>query len=834
MPRLIIDNRPIEVPEGTKVIEAAERLGIMIPRFCYHPALGSVGACRMCAVKFLQGPVKGVQMSCMIDARDDIVVSTTDEEVVDFRRHMIEWLMLNHPHDCPVCDEGGHCLLQDMTVSGGHGLRRYLGKKRTHHDQDLGPLVQHEMNRCIQCYRCTRYYQEFCGYRDLGVMQIGSRVYFGRYKDGELESPFSGNLLDICPTGVYTDKPSRFSGRRWDFERSPSVCIHCSLGCHTTVSVRYRRLIRQEARFSSVINGHFICDRGRYGFYYGDLSDHPRQGRINGKEAPRSDALGKIARKLDTISRKSGPGSIACAGSARSSIQTLAMLKALCRQKGWPAPAFWTEASQAAKVQSAAVRLEPKLAVSLREIEKADFILALGVDPVNEAPMLALAFRQAQRRGAKVIVIDPRPVHLPFEFEHLPASPESIYGCLGALLKLAVDRAAAVALGRKAEVFFDALPDRDLPQQAFIEAIVPVLGQSSSPVIVCGTDSVPETLPVLAADAVLLLQGAKKQAGLFYVLPGANAFGAALLSENGCSLEQILAGIENGKIKALVLVECDPLGQFPDRQRLESALNQLELLVVMDQLNSLSARRADVFVATATVFEAGGIFINQEGRAQQVLAAYHGGPSIVQTGAGSHPPRTFQEKVPDGSSAPAWLSLATLAENAVSPDTRPGVDNLQAFLRQAHPLFAGLPAMDDFPVEGVRLLAAGNDALAFQLNKTAVTGFKPPDNGLTLFLAEQTFGTEELSAYSPCLISLHPAPCVFIHSTDARRLGLTDGDAATIQTEQGVLKVLLCVQDRMAAGTLVLPRQRQLAWQIFKAGHRRLSYDQIRKAERIK
>ena len=184
MPKLKIDGIEVEVPKGMKVIEAAERLDIIIPRFCYHHSLGSVGACRLCAVKFLDGPVKGIQMSCMVDAQDGMVVSTTDDEAVDFRRHVIEWLMMNHPHDCPVCDEGGHCLLQDMTVAGGHGLRRYLGKKRTYPDQDLGVFVQHEMNRCIHCWRCRRFYQEFAGYRDLGAMQIANHTYFGRYKDG--------------------------------------------------------------------------------------------------------------------------------------------------------------------------------------------------------------------------------------------------------------------------------------------------------------------------------------------------------------------------------------------------------------------------------------------------------------------------------------------------------------------------------------------------------------------------------------------------------------------------------------------------------------------------
>src|SRR5512135_1886666 len=171
MPKLIIDGHEIEAPKGMKVIEAAERLGIIIPRFCYHPALGAVGACRVCAVK-CEGPLKGIQMSCMTEVRDGLVVSTTDAEAVDFRRQVIEWLMMNHPHDCPVCDEGGHCLLQTLTIAGGHGIRRYRGKKRTFRDQDLGAFVQHEMNRCIHCYRCWRFYQGFSGYRDFGCMQI--------------------------------------------------------------------------------------------------------------------------------------------------------------------------------------------------------------------------------------------------------------------------------------------------------------------------------------------------------------------------------------------------------------------------------------------------------------------------------------------------------------------------------------------------------------------------------------------------------------------------------------------------------------------------------------
>ena len=398
MPTLTIDNRRIEVPAGTKVIEAAERLGIMIPRFCFHPALGSVGACRVCAVAFLEGPIKGIQMSCMVNAMDAMVVSTTDPQAVDFRRHVIEWLMLNHPHDCPVCDEGGHCLLQDLTVSGGHGRRRYAGTKRTHIDQYLGPLVQHEMNRCIQCYRCARYYQQYTGYRDLGVMGIGTRVYFGRSKPGKLESPFAGNLIDICPTGVFTDKPSRFIGRRWDFQRAPSICLHCSLGCNLVVSARYREVVRHEARPNTEVNGHFICDRGRYAYPYANAADRPRQAMVKAAPATTEEALGQAARRLDQIASQAGAQAVAVVGSTRSSLETLVGLQALCREKSWSGPLFALPKRRAENLQAAVSHLTGDLAVSLGAVSVADTVVVIGADPLNEAPMLALGLRQAVRQ----------------------------------------------------------------------------------------------------------------------------------------------------------------------------------------------------------------------------------------------------------------------------------------------------------------------------------------------------------------------------------------------------------------------------------------------------
>ena len=288
----------------------------------------------------------------MVAAEDGMVVSTTHPDAMDYRKYVIEWLMLDHPLDCPVCDEGGHCLLQDETVSGGHGIRRFLGPKRTYEDQDLGRFVQHEMNRCIQCWRCRRFYQDYAGYRDLGALQIGRRTYFGRFSDGALESPFAGNLIDVCPTGVFTDKPSRFKGRRWDFERGPSLCLHCSLGCNTVGGAKYREMVRLEARPNDAVNGYFICDRGRYGFSYANHPERPRRARLSGREVPWDEAILAAAAELARISREHGPGAVACLGGARSSLETQGALKLFCRTQGWRDPQFFWDPALERKVKS--------------------------------------------------------------------------------------------------------------------------------------------------------------------------------------------------------------------------------------------------------------------------------------------------------------------------------------------------------------------------------------------------------------------------------------------------------------------------------------------------
>jgi len=810
MPILIIDDQKIDVPAGTKVIDAAERLGIMIPRFCYHPALGSVGACRVCAVKVVEGYCPGIQMSCMIDVADGMVVSTTDAEAVAFRKSVIEWLMANHPHDCPVCDEGGHCLLQEITVSGGHGQRRYTGSKRTHLDQDLGPLVQHEMNRCIQCYRCTRYYREYSGYSDLGVMGIGSRVYFGRRRDGVLKSPFSGNLIDVCPTGVYTDKPSRFMGRRWDFERSESICTHCSLGCCTILSARYREIVRQEARFSPSVNGHFICDRGRFGFRFTRDTKRPRSPLIGSGKTDVDSAIRHLAKKIETITEKSGPEAVALAGSHRSSLETLAAARRICRLNRWTGPAFFQDEETAGKLQTTVSGLDSDLAVSLSEVAMADLVLAVGIDPVCEAPMLAMSMRQAQRQGANIIILDPRPVDLPMPFLHLPVTPDQLVQSLQTLILKGTDRAAAESNGAEAVRFYDALKASE-PTGTEAERMDPAaeaLKACRRPVILCGTDLPSREGVGLSAALSKLLRPEKNHAGLFYTMPGANSFGAALAAGECAAFDQVLHEIEAGRVKVLILVENDPMWYFPDPERVESAMDRLELLVVVDYLATPLAERADLFIPSTTVFETGGIYINQEGRVQQAKPAFTGGRAVAETGGGSHPPRTFRRDIPGGEPVPAHDLLRRMAGMPASPMEAGTIEEVQTLMAEIRPELPPISATSD---AGIRISGAASPDTIFAAVVPEASASL--DFDYTLVTAEAPFGTEELSRHSTCLQQREEAPALFIHETDAAFLDLADGDRVELVLEKGTIEIAVRVKRNMAKGVLVLPRHRQVAWQ---------------------
>uniref|UniRef100_I2PZH0 NADH-quinone oxidoreductase, chain G n=1 Tax=Desulfovibrio sp. U5L TaxID=596152 RepID=I2PZH0_9BACT len=791
MPDLIIDGRPVTVAKGKSVLEAAEALGIMIPRFCWHPALSVAGACRMCAVMFVDGPVKGLEMSCMTPAADGMVVETFHPEAVAFRRNIIELLMVNHPHDCPVCDEGGHCLLQDETISGNHGLRRWPGRKRTYLDQDLGPFIQHEMNRCIHCYRCARFYQDYAGYLDFGPMQNANRVYFGRFESGPLESPFAGNLADLCPTGALTDKTARYKSRRWDCERAASVCPHCSLGCNTVALSRYRQVVRIEGRLNPAVNGYFLCDRGRFSSGFESNPARPRQAAIDRKPAALADALCAAAGRLAETVARHEPAAVGVAGSVRSSLETQAALAALARAAGWTGPAFFPTRSEQAAVGETLAALTPDRARSMADLTQADAVLCLGVSPLFDAPMLGLALRQAVRQqSAAVVVADPRPVSLPLAFDHLPVAPRHLPAVLAVLTGPAAE--AATQAQKRLPFAPELWPVLEKAAKAFAAA--------SRPALVFG--------PALAGQAAALDDGDGGRFGFFPILPGPNAAGAALLAGVAAPTHDDLAdGIEAGRIKALVVAEADVFATSP---RLAALLDRLETLVVCDHLPTPTVARAHVFLPTATLFEAGGIFVNNEGRLQRADPVQAPGLPVLFDGHGDHPPRPYDRALPGTDPRPGQVLCAALA------------GELRLDWRQTPlaALAAGIPALTDvdfaaLPEEGLRPDYGRLRTNATPADKPEAPAAFPASQGLAVILDDALFGTEEFGRYAPLAVSLAGKAdtdgAVLLHADDAAALGLADGEAAVLEAGDRLAPVRVRTSRRMARGVVVVPRLPQFS-----------------------
>ena len=393
MATIHVDGKAYEVDGADNLLQACLSLGLDIPYFCWHPALGSVGACRQCAVKQYsdENDTRGrLVMSCMTPATDKTWISIDDEEAKAFRASVVEWLMINHPHDCPVCEEGGHCHLQDMTVMTGHNKRRYRFTKRTHQNQELGPFIAHEMNRCIACYRCVRYYKDYAGGEDLGVFGAHDNVYFGRVEDGVLESEFSGNLVEVCPTGVFTDKThSERYNRKWDMQFAPSICQQCSAGCNISPGERYGEIRRIENRFNGAVNHYFLCDRGRFGYGYVNRKDRPRQPLLRAGQAQ----LGVDA-ALDKAAALLAGRRLIGIGSPRASLESNHALRELVGADNFYSGIAAQELHNLQLIREL-LQNGPLPTPSMREIEEHDAVFILGEDLTQTAPRLALSLRQA-------------------------------------------------------------------------------------------------------------------------------------------------------------------------------------------------------------------------------------------------------------------------------------------------------------------------------------------------------------------------------------------------------------------------------------------------------
>ncbi|MDY6484904.1 NADH-quinone oxidoreductase subunit NuoG [Acinetobacter faecalis] len=623
MATIHVDGKSYEVDGSENLLQACLSLGIDIPYFCWHPSLGSVGSCRQCAVTQYANPedTRGrLVMSCMTPASDNTYISIEDKEAKDFRASIVEFLMTNHPHDCPVCEEGGHCHLQDMTVMTQHDRRRYRFTKRTHYNQELGSFISHEMNRCIACYRCVRYYKDYAGGTDFGVYASASRVYFGRPESGTLESEFSGNLTEVCPTGVFTDKThSERYNRKWDMQYAPSVCQGCSSGCNISPGERYGELRRVENRFNGEVNQYFLCDKGRFGTGYVNNADRPRQPQFRTGDNVTTVSVDKA---LDTVIENIQGKKVLGIGSPRASLESNFALRELVGQENYSTGISQKEQSLV-ELAASIMQTEGVYNPNMREIESYDAVLILGEDLTQTAPRMALSVRQAAKNKAKEMAAERRTQEwLAEPVQRIGQDEKSPIYILAATQTRLADVATgevvaspndiarlgfAVAAGVKGE----AILGLDEDAKAFAQTIADTLKAAKKPLIISGTSLQDAAIMEAAAQVAQNLGNA----GLTLTVPEVNSMGLAILGGN--SLEQAFAQ----DYDAIIVVENDLYRRLPAKQ-VDAALAKAKDVIVLDHAETATVKKASVVLSAASFAEGDGTVVSQEGRAQRFYQVY--------------------------------------------------------------------------------------------------------------------------------------------------------------------------------------------------------------------
>ncbi|ANG61290.1 NADH dehydrogenase (quinone) subunit G [Marinobacterium aestuarii] len=710
MSKILIDDKEYAVNPQHNLLQVILSLGLDLPYFCWHPALGSVGSCRQCAVtQYMDdNDSRGrLVVACMTPIQDGMRIGLHEAQASAFRASVIETLMTNHPHDCPVCEEGGECHLQDMTEMSGHILRRYRGLKRTHRNQYLGPFINHEMNRCIACYRCVRFYQDYAGGQDLSAQAAHNHVYFGREQDGVLDSPFSGNLVEVCPTGVFTDRTySRHYSRKWDLQCAPSVCAHCAVGCNTTPAQRYDRILRITNRYQHQLNGYFLCDRGRFGYDYSNAPERLRQGyRRSATGTEGTDAGVLLAGLIERI--RDPAQAVFAIGSPRASLENNFALSTLVGPEHFFAGIAAGELQCLRRYLRIAARRDTGFA-TLRDIEQADAALIIGEDIAATAPRVALSLRQlvrnrslARAREQKIAPWQDAAVR---NLGHGQRSPlwqlvpggTALDDITERLFCVPVDDIARLTRALARHLAGDATEAITDPQQrAWVEDAAAMLCQARQPLLLAGCGiAAPDPL-----DALAELEQALRDRGhepLLYVgAMESNSVGLAALAQQGfdelrVAMEQARA---QGKARSLVILENDL-----QRRLAPEALARLRRLadhwLVLDSLDTDTVQRADALVPVPTQFEQQGTLVNASGMAQRFQA------------------------VQSTECAPPWQQLARAVIRQLngaeqSPDARWALlarwhssDAVRHSLAAAVPIFADIeragPAAD-MPARGGRL-----------------------------------------------------------------------------------------------------------------------------------
>jgi NADH-quinone oxidoreductase subunit G len=728
-----LDGKKVQVPEGSMVMHAADKAGTYIPHFCYHKKLSIAANCRMCLVEVEKAPKP--MPACATPVTQGMIVRTKSDKAVKAQQSVMEFLLINHPLDCPICDQGGECQLQDLAVGYGGSASRYEEEKRVVFHKEVGPLLSlEEMTRCIHCTRCIRFGQEVAGVMELGMVNRGEHSEITTIAGDTIDSELSGNMIDLCPVGAITSKPFRYSARTWELSRRKSVSPHDSVGANLVVQVRQHKVMRVVPLENEDVNECWIADRDR--FSYEALNSDERltapmikQGG-EWKTVDWTGALEYVVRGLTQIKADHGAQAIGALGSAHATVEELHLLAKLVRGLGSENIDFRTRHADFTKPDG--VRW---LGTSIASLSNLQRVLVVGSFLRKDHPLFAQRLRQAIKKGAKVHSI--HAVHDDWAMRLAGTLTAAPSGWAGALASVAA--AIASAKGVNAPVPAEATPEA----KAIAESLLS--GEHKAVLLGNAAAQHPQASLLLS-----LAQWIGEQAGasVGYFGESANSVGAQLVNalpgEGGLNAGQMLGGA----LKAALLLNVEPAFDAANASAAVAALQSAEMVVAFTPFRNAAVECADVLLPIAPFSETSGTFVNAEGRVQ----GFHG---VVR---------------PLGETRPAWKVLRVLGN------------------------MLGLAGFDFETSEAVRAeaLPAG---VASQLGNRSAAPVSPPkasEDELERVADVPIYCTDSLvrRAVSLQLTADAQPPMVGISSAVWQRLGLGDGPAP-VRVTQGSGEAIL-------------------------------------------
>jgi NADH-quinone oxidoreductase subunit G len=793
-----IDGKQVRAPEGAMLVDAAKYGDVEIPYFCYEPKLGQpVGACRMCLVE-IEGIPK-LQTSCSTAVRDGMVVITTSDRVKHAQNAIVEFLLVNHPLDCPVCDKGGECPLQDISFGWGAGRSRYIEPKRHFKKPlELSPLVAIDRERCILCYRCVRFSQEVAEDHQLVFLDRGDHTFVGTHHGRPYVAPFSGNIIELCPVGALTSTAYRFRARPWDIEDSGTICTLCPSQCNVKLTIRDdAKVVRVLARDNEEVDDGWLCDKGRFGYQSFGVPERiavPLM-RIGGflRETSWERALAEAASALE----RSGENTVARVGGQATNEEGFLVQHLLRRGLGSPhvtaGPSGATGADGAGLTRALA-RVD--LSARVSDIDHADAILVLDTELVDEAPILDLRVRKAVRRNnARLVVASSRPSTLDSAaraaLRFAPGAAEAAMAGLAAALGSPRTSGASLdELARRAGATTGFIPGRPPlngagPSSAAdaVRAAAELLRNAGDVVVICGERVFGGERGTHAGEALLAMAAAlgiadRTESGLIAIPAETNGRG---LREVGCSsmLEPGLAdaatpGDPDSARGALLLLETD--APEPELARASSVIAFARFH--SDALDS----HADVVFPAEIYAEKEGTVTHPDGRVQRVRQAL-GRPGEVRAG---------------------WSVLAELCERLGAGTGALSSPMVTTLIADAVPFYSGL-TLDEIGGDGVRWQDRDPASAlpAAELSTEPLAEPPEPHDGLVLAGAPTLWAGPEVE-YSPSLRFLATGEKAWLSAEDARRLGVESGDEVELSVNGDRLSATAVVRTAVPAGSVFL------------------------------